>query len=83
MRDKPKRRPDISTEMYLPTDETLERLRQISEEGSPSVADVQMMARVLYELSRTVEQVALALPRIARGDYVTVEPDIEDESLEH
>ena len=80
MHEKPNRPPDVSTALQFPTDETIERLHAISREHSDN--DVRLIAAILARLCPATEAIGKALPGLARGSYVSLDPDRHTESAE-
>jgi hypothetical protein len=60
MREKPNRPPEISTDLALPTEETVKRLHEIAKARAPTAEDVRLIAGVLAHLNATVEAVVHA-----------------------
>jgi len=72
---RPNRPPDISTLIQLPTDEAIEHLHKVSFDHPDS--DIRLLAAIVARLCPSVESIAKALPGIARGDFVSLDPDVE------
>ncbi len=77
---RPNRPPDISTEILLPSDAAVARLKAITEGASIVDGDMRLMAATLFALSKTVEGVVHALPGIASGNIVSLDPDVQAQS---
>ena len=77
MSQRPNRPPNNSMPFELPTPESIERMRQISNVETPTADDVRFLARVLWRLCEAVGVVAEGLQGVSRGNVVTIDPDIE------
>ena len=75
MNEKPNRPPDVSTPIQLPTEEALLELDSIS--YSHDDRAVRLLAAIVARLCPAVEAIGRALPSVARGDFVSLDPDVE------
>ena len=80
MTERPSRPPDISIPLQLPTEETIDRLHEISR--SHSDADVRLLAAIVARLCPAIEAVAKAFPTVASGGFASLDPDVEEEGPE-